>query len=80
MEQRNNNNNDPYGSWVLSQWLTEQRGRGRGYQNESPKGLKDDGMESKRGVEQSAWSCNRVDQRWLGLVQGLESRVGGMLI
>src|ERR1700731_2391797 len=42
MGQRNNNNNDPYGSWALSQWLTEQRGRGRRYQNESLKDLKDD--------------------------------------
>ena len=80
MGQRNNNNNDPYGSWALSQWLTEQRGRGRRYQNESPKGPKDDGTESKRGAEQSVQSCDGVDQRWPGLVQGLEFKVGGMLM
>src|ERR1700726_5184843 len=27
MGQRNNNKNKPCGSWVLSQWLTEQKGR-----------------------------------------------------
>src|ERR1700730_1511860 len=80
MGQRNNNNNDPYGSWELSQWLTEQRGRGRRYQNKSLKDPKDDGTESKRGAEQSVQSCDRVDWRWPGLAWGLESEVGGMLI
>ena len=27
MGQRNNNKNEPCGSWVLSQWLTEQKGQ-----------------------------------------------------
>src|SRR6202045_2524695 len=43
MGQRDNNNNDPYGSWAPSHWLTEQRGGGRRYQNESLKGPKGDG-------------------------------------
>src|ERR1700731_1987678 len=76
MEQRNNNNNNPYGSWALSQWLTEQRGRGRRYQNKSPKGLKDDGTESKRGAEQSVQSCDRVDRRWPGLAWGPKFEAG----
>src|ERR1700726_4747889 len=68
MGQRNNNNNDLCGSWALPQWLTEQRGRGRRHQNESLRGLKDNEMESERGVEQSTQSCDRVDQRWPGLM------------
>src|ERR1700726_3966777 len=62
MGQRNNNKNEPCGSWALSQWLTEQRGRGRRHQNESPRGPKDNGMESERGAEQSTQSCDRVDR------------------
>src|ERR1700726_562348 len=73
MGQRNNNNNNPCGSWALSQWLTAQRGRGRRHQNESPRGPKEDGMESEKGAEQSTQSCDRVDQRWLGLMQVPES-------
>src|SRR6202045_803011 len=62
MGQRNNNKSKPCGSWALSQWLTEQRGReGRG-QNKSPGGPKDNGMESERGVEWSAWGCDGADQ------------------
>src|ERR1700731_3059848 len=40
MGQRNNNNNNPCGSWALPQWLTEQRGREGRHQNESPQGLR----------------------------------------
>ena len=80
MGQRNNNNNDPYGSWAPSHWLTEQRGGGRRYQNESLKGPKGDGTESERGAEQSTWSYDGVDQRWPGLVQSWESRVGIILM
>src|ERR1700730_12635329 len=80
MGQRNNNNNDPCGSWALPQWLTEQRGREGRHQNKSPGGPKDDGTESERGAEWSMQSCDRVDWRWPGLAWGLESEVGGMLI
>ena len=80
MGQRNNNNNDPCGSWALSQWLTEQRGRGRRHQNKSLRGPKEDGTESERGMEQSMWSCDRVDRRWPGLMWVLESGAGGMLM
>src|ERR1700730_17713842 len=76
MGQRNNNNDDPCGSWALSQWLTEQRGRGRRHQNKALRGPKEDGTESKRGAEQSMWSCDRVDQRWLGMMRVPESRAG----
>src|ERR1700719_2382127 len=76
MEQRNNNNNDPYGSWVPSHWLPKQGDGGRRYQNEGSKGLKDDGTESKKGAEWSAWSYGVADQRWPGLAWGPESRVG----
>src|SRR6202043_2951035 len=51
MGQRNNNKNEPCGSWVLSQWLTEQRGRKGRHQSKSPGGPKDDGMESEGGAE-----------------------------
>src|ERR1700731_5387642 len=66
MGQRSNNKNEPCGSWALSQWLTEQRGREGRHLNESPGGLKDEGMESERGVEQSAQGCDGADQRWPG--------------
>src|ERR1700731_3804227 len=37
MGQRNNNKNEPCGSWVLSQWLTEQKGQ-KGETSEQPSG------------------------------------------
>src|ERR1700719_4112810 len=80
MGQRNNNNNDPCGSWALPQRLTEQRGREERHQNESLGGLKDDGMESERGAEWSAQGCDRVDWRWPGLTRVLESGAGDMLM
>src|ERR1700731_956505 len=67
MGQRNNNKNKPCGSWVLSQWITEQRGREGRCQNESPGGPKENGTESKRGAEQSTWGCARTDRSWPGL-------------
>ena len=48
MGQRSNNKNKPCGSWALSQWLTEQRGREGSHLNESLGGPKDNGMESER--------------------------------
>src|ERR1700731_1950199 len=57
MGQRNNNKNEPCGSWALSQWLTEQRGREGRRQNESAGGPKDNGTESERSVERSTWGC-----------------------
>src|ERR1700731_1824558 len=35
MGQRSNNKNKPCGSWVLSQWITQQRGRAGRHKNES---------------------------------------------
>src|ERR1700731_3001032 len=49
MGQRNNNKNKPCGSWVLSQWITEQRGREGRHQNESP-GVQEMVGRSPRGV------------------------------
>src|ERR1700726_3632097 len=69
MGQRNNNNNDPCGSWALPQWLTEQRGREGRQQNESPGGPKDDGTESERSAEQSMQGCAGTDQSWPGLMR-----------
>src|ERR1700731_2829148 len=80
MGQRNNNNNDPCGSWALPQRLTEQRCREERHQNESLGGLKDDGMESKRGAEWRAWGCDRADQRWPGLTWVSVSGVEDMLM
>src|ERR1700726_5353427 len=69
MGQRNNNNNDPCGSWALPQWLTEQRGREGRHQNESLGGPKDDGTESERSAEQSMQGCAGTDQSWPGLMR-----------
>src|SRR3984893_17046684 len=80
MGQRNNNNNNPCGSWALPQWLTEQRGREGRHQNESPGGLKDDGMESEGRAEWRAHGCDRVDWRGPGLTRVLESGAGDMLM
>src|SRR3984893_15853146 len=80
MGQRSNNKNEPCGSWALSQWLTEQRGREGRHLNESLGGLKDDGTESERGVEWSAWGCDGADWRWPGLTQVSESRVEDMMM
>src|SRR3984893_6836726 len=55
MGQRSNIKNEPCGSRVLSQWLTEQRGREGRHQNESPGGPKDDRTESEGGAEWSMW-------------------------
>src|ERR1700730_10485987 len=80
MGHRTNNNSKPCGSWALSQWLTEQRGREGRCQNESPGGLKDNGMESERGAERSMQGCDGADQRWLGLTQVSESGAEDMLM
>src|ERR1700731_263656 len=74
MGQRNNNKNEPCGSWVLSQCLTEQRGRKGRRQNESPGGPKDDRMEAEGGAEQSTRGSARADWSWLGLTRVSESR------
>src|SRR6202030_568119 len=68
MGQRSNNKNEPCGSWALSQWLTEQRGREGRHLNESPAGPKNDGTESERRAErirdgQDQHGCRRVDAR-----------------
>src|ERR1700730_13821056 len=80
MGQRNNNKNEPCGSWVLSQWLTEQRGRKGRRQNKSPGGLKDDGTESEGGAERGMQGCDRADRRWPGLTWVLESGAEDMLM
>src|ERR1700731_1106922 len=80
MGQRNNNKNEPCGSWVLSQWLTELRGRKGRRQNESPGGLKDDGTESERGAEWSKQGCARAEQSWPGLTRVSESRAEDMMM
>src|ERR1700719_394572 len=80
MGQRSNNKNEPCGSWVLSQWLIEQRGREGRRQNESPGGPKDGGMESERGAERSMQGRARADRSWLGLTWVLESRAEDMLM
>src|ERR1700719_4239982 len=80
MGQRNNNKSEPCGSWALSQWLTEQRGREGRCQNESLGGPKDNGTESERGAEQSAWGCDRADRRWPGLTWVSESGAEDMLM
>src|ERR1700731_2267436 len=73
MGQRNNNKNEPCGSWVLSQWLTEQRGRKGRRQNESPGGPKEGGTESERGAEWSMRGCAGADRSWPGLTRVSES-------
>src|ERR1700719_2024699 len=80
MGQRNNNKSEPCGSWVLSHWLTEQRGREGRHQNESLGGLKDNGMESERGAEQSTRGCARADRSWLGMMWVSESGAEDMLM
>src|ERR1700731_3156373 len=80
MGQRSNNKNKPCGSWALSQWLTEQRGREGSHLNESLGGPKDNEMESERGAEWSVQGCDGVDQRWPGLTWVLESGVEDMLM
>src|ERR1700731_2036474 len=80
MGQRNNNKNEPCGSWVLSQWLTKQRGRKGRCQNESPGGLKDDRMESERGVEQSKRGCAGAKWSWPGLTWVSESGAEDMMM
>src|ERR1700730_5204445 len=80
MGQRNNNKNEPCGSWALSQWLTEQRGRKGRRQNESPGGPKDDGTESERGAERSTWGCAGADRSWPGMTQVSESGAEDMLM
>src|SRR6202045_1966396 len=80
MGQRNNNKNEPCGSWVLSQWLTEQRGRKGRCQNESPGGPKDDGTESERGAEQSTWGCAGADWSWPGMMRVSESGAEDVLM
>src|SRR3984893_13853396 len=80
MGQRSNNKNEPCGSWALSHWLTEQRGRGGRRLNQSLGGPKNDGMESKRGVEWSAQGCDRADWRWPGLTWVSESGAEDMLM
>src|ERR1700731_1219528 len=77
MGQRSNNKNEPCGSWALSQWLTEQRGREGRHLNESPGGLKDEGMESERGAEQSARGCDRVGSEMARTDMGFGVRSGG---
>ena len=37
-------------------------------------------MESERGVEQSMWGCDGVDQGWPGLMQVSESGAEDMLM
>ena len=80
MGQRNNNKSEPCGSWVLSHWLTEQRGREGRHQNESLGGPKDNGTESERGAERSTQGCARADRSWLGMTWVSESGVGDMLM
>ena len=55
-------------------------GREGRHQNESPGGPKDNGTESERGAEWSVRGCDRVDQRWPGLMWVLESRAGDTLM
>src|ERR1700726_2662436 len=80
MGQRNNNKNKPCGSWVLSQWLTEQRGRKGRRQNESLGGPKDDGMESERGAERSTQGCAGADRSWPRTTWVLESGAEDVLM
>src|ERR1700731_2191854 len=49
MGQRNNNKNEPCGSWVLSQWLTEQRAE-RGDIRTKVQGVREMVGQSLRGV------------------------------
>src|ERR1700719_3587075 len=80
MGQRNNNKNEPCGSWVLSQWLTEQKGQEGRHQNESPGGPKDGGTESERGAERSTQGCAGADRSWPGMTRVSESGAEDMLM
>ena len=80
MGQRNNNKNEPCGSWALSQWLTEQRGREERCQNESLGGPKEGGTESEKGAERSMRGCAGADRSWPGLTWVSESRAEDMLM
>src|SRR6202045_4983010 len=80
MGQRSNNKNEPCGSWVLSQWLIEQRGREGRCQNESLGGPKDGGTESERGAERSTRGCAGADQSWPGMTRVSESGAEDMLM
>src|ERR1700719_4381368 len=61
MGQRNNNKNEPWGSWVLSQWLIRPEGAGRGDVRTKVRGVRRTVERSPRGVRSGV--CRVVPER-----------------
>src|ERR1700730_6423868 len=64
MGQRNNNKNEPWGSWVLSQWLIRTEGAGRGDVRTKVWGVRRTVERSPRGVRSGV---RRVVPEWIGV-------------
>src|ERR1700730_5462431 len=62
--QRNNNKNEPCGSWALSQWLTEQRGREGRHQHERAGRDRSMTGQNPRGVQSRV---RAVVLEWIGV-------------